>query len=125
MSKSYPKVLGEWVKQRESAKRDAYMVAFLAVREDVKDALAAGYSVKTIWTNMHEERRVSFGYDTFLNYVNRHIRRAAKELAKTEVQTGRAQSQAEQRPAPVPQARQPDPIAGFTFNSAPKKEDLL
>jgi hypothetical protein len=124
MAKTYPELLGEWVKRRESAKRDSNLVAFLAVRDDVMAAVDAGYSVKTIWTNMHEAKRVSFGYDTFLNYVNRHIRRVGKDApitakAKPDLQTGSAQGPPEKK------AKPPDPITGFTFNSAPKKEDLL
>ena len=48
MAKSYPEQLAEWVKRRESTKRDKNLVAFLAVRDDVKLAVDAGYAVKTI-----------------------------------------------------------------------------
>ncbi|MDO9013673.1 MAG: TraK family protein, partial [Polynucleobacter sp.] len=49
MAKTYPEQLGEWVKRRESTQRDKNLVAFLAVRDDVKAAVEAGYSVKTVW----------------------------------------------------------------------------
>lgn len=117
MAKSYPEQLGEWVRQRESTLRDKNHVAFLAVRSDVKDAIEAGYAVKTVWTHMHETGRVKFGYDTFLNYTNRLIRRAQSVAATLtdSKPTGKT---------PIKKAAKPTP-QGFTFDSAPKKEDLL
>lgn len=133
MAKTYPELLGEWVKRRESAKRDKNLVAFLAVRDDVKEAVDAGYAVKTIWANMHEEKRVAFGYDTFLNYVNRHIRRQQKEPAdnspaKPVLPSVSGQGRPGSKIAPIgagPQVKAPDAVPGFKFNSAPKKEDLI
>ena len=79
MSKSYPELLGEWVKRRESSKREKNVVAFLAVRDDVKAALDAGFAVKTIWANMHEQQRVAFGYDSH-PIEWRHTRGSAAEF---------------------------------------------
>ena len=133
MAKTYPERLGEWVKRRVSTKRDQNIVAFLAVRDDVKDAVDAGYAVKTIWANMHEEKRVAFGYDTFLNYVNRHIRRVPKEPSGTTSARSTLMPVSKQgRPAPKiapretgPKVKAPDAVPGFIFNSEPKKEDLI
>jgi hypothetical protein len=127
MAKSYPEQLAEWVKRRESTKRDKNLVAFLAVRDDVKLAVDAGYAVKTIWANMHEEKRVAFGYDTLLNYVNRYIRmkstRPADSLpAKTDPQPQVS------KPYPQnqgPRVRAPNTPAGFKFNSEPNVKDLI
>lgn len=134
MAKTYPELLGEWVRRRESTKRDKNLVAFLAVRDDVKGALDAGYAVTTIWSHMHDEKRVLFGYDTFLNYVNRHIRRAPKEMVdtaavkKTTMQpigmparTGTKVLQQEVGP----KTKAPDAVPGFTYNAAPRMEDLI
>lgn len=129
MTKTYTERLGEWVKQRDSTKRDKNIVAFLAVRDEVKAAVDAGYPVKTIWKNMREEKRIAFGYDTFLNYVNRHIRRAEKRRADTPRETlaeasSVQQSVAIQKERGVSHSTR-DAIPGFTFNSTPKKEDLI
>lgn len=125
MAKSYPELLGEWVKRRESTQRDKNLVAFLAVRDDVRAAVDAGYAVKTIWANMSEAGRVKFGYDTFLNYTNRLIRKPkAAAPSHTPAPTESV------RPTPSIRKTEPQktvrPVAtGFTFDSAPKKEDLL
>ena len=51
MPKSYPEELAEWVKKREATRprQDKNVVAFLALKSDVQDAIAAGYSLLTIW----------------------------------------------------------------------------
>ncbi|MEX3547654.1 MAG: TraK family protein [Burkholderia sp.] len=132
MAKSYPEQLGEWVKRRESTKRDKNLVAFLAVRDDVKAAVEAGYAVKTVWTNMHEAGRVQFGYDTFLNYVNRLIRRPQVDKAAklTDASSTATATDTSSKPKPAEKkaaAKTPKPAApsGFTFNPSPDKKDLL
>lgn len=128
MAKSYPEQLGDWVKRRESTQRDKNLVAFLAVRDDVKAAVDAGYAVKTIWSNMSEAGRVNFGYDTFLNYTNRLIRRqktpppAAPDT--TPALTESTRSKPSTKKTAPPKVVKPE-VTGFTFNSAPKKEDFL
>ena len=51
MAKTYTDELGEWVKKRKEKrpKQDLATVAFMAVLEDVKAAIEAGYAQKTIW----------------------------------------------------------------------------
>lgn len=134
MTKTYPEQLGEWVKKRESTKRDKNLVAFLAVRDDVQSAIDSGYALKTIWSHLYDERRVQFGYDTFLNHVGRYIQRpgkAAPAAAPTAALTTPATPAATARP-PRRKANQSDPgakgadrIPGFVFNASPKKEDLI
>lgn len=132
MAKSYPEQLGEWVKQRTSTRRDKNLVTFLAVRDDVKAAVDAGYAVKTVWANMTESGRIGFGYDTFLNYVNRMIRRQPADLvaaatpaphasgavaANSRTKTGTSTTAAKSMKLGAP--------AGFTFNPVPNEEELL
>jgi len=132
MTKTYSEQLGEWVKKKESTQRDKNLVAFLAVRDDVKMAVEAGYAVKTIWANMHELKRIEFGYDTFLNYVNRLIRRTQKN---------KPASSAEQKLAatidyndtppkadvniPTEKMARQNTLPEFTFNPVPNREELI
>lgn len=123
MEKGYADQLGNWVKENPSTLRARNLTAFLEVREDVRVALAAGYPMKTIWANMHQAKRLPFGYDAFLHYVHRYLDDGEK-----------AQPAGRLRPAP-PQ-NHPTPVkpieasaktspSGFTFNPAPNKEELL
>lgn len=132
MAKTYPEQLGEWVKRRESTQRDKNLVAFLAVRDDVKAAVEAGYAVKTVWANMHESKRIEFGYDTFLNYVNRLIRRPQVDQAATLTEPGSAATTDSSSTKPkagikktAAKTTKPEAPAGFTFNPVPNKEELL
>ena len=122
MAKTYPELLGEWVKQRESTRRDKNLVAFLAVRDDVKAAVEAGYAVKTVWTNMHESKRIMFGYDTFLNYVNRLIRRPQVDQTAT---TGSSSTLTKAGRKTAAQVKPAEAAASFSFNPVPNKEELL
>lgn len=73
MTKSYTDTLAAWVKQQDRKSRDKNLVAFHAVKDDVIEAVKAGYAIKTIWANMRETKRVSCGYEVFLKLVKRHI----------------------------------------------------
>ena len=133
MVKSYPEQLAEWVTQRKSTKRDKNLVAFLAVRDDIKLAVDAGYAVKTIWANMHEKKRLAFGYDTFLNYVNRYIRLKSSKPAdpvpaKTTPQQAIERGRQDKKIAPIsqgPKVKAPDTTTGFSFNPEPNAKELL
>lgn len=133
MGKSYLEQLGDWVEQRESKPRDKSLVAFLAVRDDVKTAMEAGYSAKTVWGNMRESRRIAFGYDTFLKYVYRFLSQQqaspATKLAEPEslaaAPDGARRKSRARGKTPSTTTRKPATPAGFTFNPVPKKEELL
>jgi hypothetical protein len=119
MGKNYPDQLGDWVRQRAATTRDKNLVAFLAVRDDVRAALDAGYAVKTIWSNLHESKRISVSYTAFLHYVRKFLSQPA---GATDMQPV--------APAAVDETTfrhidKPAKAAGFVFNPTPKKEELL
>jgi len=128
MKKHYSKELGEWVMAKKTRVRDKNLVAFLSVKADVQDALNEGYSVKTIWEHMYEKKRIEFGYDTFLNYTNRLIRRK-KEIPDTEkneqhpttTKNETTKQGKEQQPTTE---QKPAQVTGFKFNPIPNKEEL-
>lgn len=129
MTTSYSERLGEWVRRRESTKHAKNVVAFLAVRDDVKAALDAGFSVRIIWLNLQEEGRLPLAYNTFLNYINRDIRRPQ---ADSDLHVGTPQATTPTQPrnqegGPEERSKRvmTEKIAGFTFNSVPRKEDLI
>ncbi len=132
MTKTYSEQLGEWVKQKESTQRDKNLVAFLAVRDDVKMAVESGYAVKTIWTNMHELKRIDFGYDTFLNYVNRQIRRPQEKKSASSTEPKSAATTYSNNTPPKVDVNKPaekttkqNTLPEFTFNPVPNREELI
>lgn len=121
MVTSYTDQLAKWVKEKKATPRNKNLVAFLAVRADVKEAIDAGYPVKTVWENMHELKRIEFGYDTFLNYVNRHIR-DSQETRKTSPIESKSPDEATQQ---TTKTTKPGALPGFTFNPVPNAEELF
>jgi hypothetical protein len=133
MAKSYTEELADWVSKRKAQRprQDKNIVAFLAVKRDVKAALDAGYSMKTLWEHLHATGRIAYRYETFTLHVKRHIR--AKPLAGNQVEPQQEQSKP-QTPAAAtkpdqawsePRKTPPPSVGGFTFNATPKKEDLF
>ncbi|MDX9885197.1 TraK family protein [Thauera sp.] len=125
--------LAKWAtgtRQTTKPRRKETMAVFLAVRQDVKEAIAAGYALKTIWEHMHETGRVSFRYETFLRHVRRHITNAPPERpklpvpVKSEVQ---AKGSDESKPKALTEPKKSGvPSVGrFNFDPTPKKEELL
>ncbi|NOT13385.1 MAG: TraK family protein [Methylococcaceae bacterium] len=115
MGHRYSDQIAEWVKQKQSRKRDKNLVAYLAVKEDVQAAMANGYAAKTIWAHLVETQRIAFGYDTFLNYTKRSYQPKTKEATcNTEKPRIEVKPTTETKPQP-----------GFSFNSVPNKEELL
>jgi hypothetical protein len=135
MAKSYNEQLAVGVRQRtQSARQDRNRVAFLGVKENVKEALDQGWPVKTIWAHMVEQKRIGFSYDTFLIYVRRHLR-PASEPVPAAARRSRGPRAPPVRPVnPQPPgpaesqtARAPvqDQLPGFTFNAAPNREEII
>ena len=132
MTTSYTDQLGKWVKEKKSTPRNKNLVAFLAVRADIKEALEAGYSVKTVWENMLELKRIDFGYDTFLNYVNRQIRKpqanpSTQIVEKKSAITSKTSNaeQPDDATKTTPKTTKPGTLPGFTYNPVPNIEELF
>ena len=85
MTKAYPEQLGEWIDRRPTSPRNKKFVAFLALREEIQAALDDGYFVKTIWENLYETKRTELGYQMFLHYVNRYLRRDSPKPRAPEI----------------------------------------
>jgi hypothetical protein len=72
-----PSTLSQRIAERSKTKKTAAKgknrAAFLALRDEIKDALDDGWPVKVIWETLREEGKIAFGYDAFSRYVNRLI----------------------------------------------------
>lgn len=115
----YIQELNAWVKKKKSSRRQKNISQFLAVREDIKVAINEGYDVKTIWSHMAHTEKVTFGYDTFLNYVNRYLRQ------KTKNNTVSTHAMTHQKTPQDDKKIHNTDIPNFTFNPVPNKKDLI
>ncbi|MGL4733693.1 MAG: TraK family protein [Enterovibrio sp.] len=110
MKMDYMQELSEWANQKKikPSQREKHVVAFLAVRDDVKRALDNGYTMKTVWEHLRETGRISSRYETFTLHVKRFIRAETVTVKK--------------KPAEIKNEKKP---LGFTYNRIPREEDLI
>lgn len=115
--------LAAWVKKKpaKQPRQDRHVIAFLAVKEDVKSALDAGYSMKTIWEYMQETGRIATRYETFTLHVKRYIKNAPAATEPAPQAKGKPKSKAKQT---AKKAAAPSP-SGFSFNASPNADDLI
>lgn len=146
MTTDYMQELAEWASQKKAKqpRQDKHVVAFLAVRDDVKAALDGGYAMKTIWEHMRETSRISSRYETFTLHVKRFIadvKPVAKPIPATPkpapASAGSSKPAATKKAEPSPVVEAPESVPGepkkvtssslptFSFNPVARKDDLI
>lgn len=131
MAKRYTDELAEWVKMREASRprQDKSLVAFLAVKDDISEAIAAGYALKTIWEHLHEKGTIPYRYETFLKHVKKQIRekreRPALPVKPTESTAPAPVTAQKKTPTKATPAAEKPKGEGFKFNATPNKEELM
>jgi hypothetical protein len=137
MPKSYSEQLAAWVRQRPpSGARDQNLVAFLAVKQDVTEALAAGWAIKTVWRHLQAQNRIGFSYDPFRRFVNQYIRCTDSNKAGAMLPAFDRELPAAplRPPSPTqtvqfldtaPQADSSQERSGFVFHPAPNLDELI
>lgn len=107
--------------------------AFLALREDIRDAIKDRWPVKTIWETLHEEGKIKFSYQAFRNYTNNLILNddrtpaaAPQEPATTEPTSGPGNVPMSETTLPQPKPVSASSIStGFEFNTKPDRDKLI
>ena len=112
--------------------RNIHLVMFLKVREDVREALVAGYSVKNIWARLREADRIQCSYSRFLFHVNCMRGTGKPASGRAAARTVALAAGPEQLPerggastAVRAQAGKPAATRGFVFNPVPDPENLM
>ena len=121
MAKNYTDELAEWIEEQSRQGRGKKLAAFHGVADDVRAALDAGYSVRTIWANMHDKGRIDFRYETFLRYVNRLIK--TEGSPRPGVQSARSLAAATAPASPSPPATPAKRVGMPTFKFNPVPTD--
>ncbi len=110
-----------------ASNRNQNRAIFLALRQEIIQALGDGWSIKSIWGILHEEGKVAFGYAVFWSYTKRLIQtqpgRSTEQPANERGSTGDRRNTA--KPATAAPKKEIPEIKGFTFNPSPNKEDLI
>lgn len=87
---------------------------FLALREDIQQAYCDGWSLLSIWKQLHEEQRIPFTYQAF--------RRYARQLIGTSVPSNGPHQQNKAGPELRPQPKAA--ADAFVFKTKPAKQPL-
>lgn len=126
MTKRYTDQLSDWVKKREKSRprQDKGLVAFIAVKDDITEAIEAGYALKTIWEHLHETGKIPCRYETFLKHVKKQIKERPKVVsAKGTAPTPKADAK------PLGHSSGPRVLKNtpkeFEVNPQVNKEDLI
>lgn len=105
--------------QRMNARKNK--VEFLALREDISEALEKGWSITVIWETLREEGGFTATYNTFRLYVLKYLNGQKPGYAQKD-----ANNQQPKRLA-VNQDKEKKPTAmpSFTYNPIPNLNELL
>ena len=106
--------------------------AFLALRDDIKEAMADGWALKQIYRTLHTQQKITCSYQTFVNYTNELILKPTQALKKPTAPTLLNQDTKKETPAQKvslngseTRIKKPSELPGFIFNPIAKKEDLI
>ena len=109
MKKSLSERVSQHQHKKQQGKRRTAKVEFIALKEDIREALDAGWSMKAVWETLSSEGQISFGYKAFRNYVITLIKSEQEHTKEGEKKEEEAKNE----------------IRGFTFNPKPNLEELV
>jgi len=105
---------------------------FLAIQSDIRQAINDGWPIKVIWETLQDERKITFSYQTFTQYVNRYIKTSLVPSSSTPTTTLKSKNHSKSvkhQPKIISSTTEPTftakKVHGFTFDPNPKKEDLF
>lgn len=105
--------------QRTNARKNK--VEFLALREDISEALEKGWSTTVIWETLMDERSFTATYNTFRLYVLKYLNGQKPGYSQKEAIEQRPKKLAENQT----KDKKPTAIPTFTFNPIPNLKGLL
>ena len=105
--------------QRTRARK--YKVEFLAIREDISEALEKGWSIIAIWETLKVEGSFTATYNTFRLYILRYLNGQKPGYEQKVAIEQRPKQLAENHP----NKKKPTHIPSFTFNPIPNPKELL
>ncbi|HAU1183863.1 TPA: conjugal transfer protein TraK [Legionella pneumophila] len=105
--------------QRTNARKNK--VEFLAMREDISEALKKGWSMTIIWKTLSDEGSFTATYNTFRLYVLKYLNGQKSGYSQREALDQQPKRQTESQAKEKKQTTTPL----FTFNPIPNLKDLL
>ena len=103
--------------------------AFLALRNDIKEAILDGWALKQIYRTLHTQQKISFSYQTFVNYAKELILKSKQAQNATKILNQCTKQETPEQKANLndteTRIKKPPELPGFIFNPIAKKEDLI
>jgi hypothetical protein len=127
MSKKLTELIAEEeTKRKQKGTGIKNRAVFLVLREDIKEAMTDGWALKQIYRTLHTQKKITFSYQTFVNYANNLILKPKQALITNKQETNDNLHEQEQTvPTTEPIIKKSHELPGFTFDPIAKKEDLI
>ena len=93
----------------KKTKRPSAKTAFISLKDDIKEALDAGWSMKAVWETLTDEGKIVFSYKSFRHYVLKLIKPEQEKIRDEIKQESKSSSS----------------MKSFNYDPIPKPEDLL
>ncbi len=72
MEKKLSQRMAEYAVKKNKSNARFNLAMFLLLRDEINEAIDDGWSVKYVWEVLSEEGKITFSYQTFLNFVNKY-----------------------------------------------------
>ena len=123
MSKKLTELIAEEeTKRKQKGTGIKNRAVFLVLREDIKEAMKDGWALKQIYRTLHTQKKITFSYQTFVNYANDLILKPKQSLV---ISKQEANGKEQTVPTTEPKTKKSHELPGFKFNPIAKKEDLI
>ncbi|MCW8451789.1 TraK family protein [Legionella quinlivanii] len=121
MKKSLAENISSSKQSQQTTNARKHKVAFLAMREDISDALEKGWSITIIWETLRDEGSFTATYNTFRLYVLKYLNGQKSGYSQKDP------NDHQQKRLVVNQNKEKEPTAmpSFTFNPIPNLKELL
>ena len=127
MSKKLTELIAEEeTKRKQKGTGVKNRAVFLALREEIKEAMTDGWALKQIYRTLHTQKKITFSYQTFVNYANDLILKPnqSQVILKQEA-NGKTVGQEQTVQPTEPKPKKSYELPGFKFDPIAKKEDLI
>jgi hypothetical protein len=118
MSESLSKRVAQFMQSRPARRSGKARATVIALREQIRDALNDGWSVKVVWQTLHAEGAVQVGYHAFRRHVAELVLAQASDRKPVPAQP------APTPPEPARPARSTEGPRVFKHSRVPQKKEI-
>ncbi len=121
MKKSLTEIISTSKQSQQRTKARKNKVEFLAMREDIAEALEKGWSITVIWETLREEGRFTATYNTFRLYVLKYLNDQKSRYSQKDVNV----QQPKRLAINQDKEKKLTTMPSFSFNPMPNLKELL